>query len=104
MSRHYNVYQDVEGCIEKDNVDINYIVTWVKDLVTGETDIDDIKEVWVIDSNGAEDMEYYPSHHEAVRTAVYSDAYEKGVPCFDEECDVSYSQMLESFAEQERED
>lgn len=104
MSRFYNVWQNVEGCITRDDVDINYIVTWVKDLVSGSTNIDDIKEVWVIDCNGEEDTEYYPAHYEEVRTAILSDALAKGEPHFDDEDNVSYSQMLESFAEQEREE
>lgn len=104
MSRFCNVWQDVEGCIEMDNLDVNYIVTWVKDLVTGNTEIDDIKEVWCIDANGDEDTNYYPANTEKVRDAIYSDAYAKGEPDFEDEHDISYTDIKEAFAEQERRD
>lgn len=105
MNRFYNVWQKVEGTIKKDDMDINYTVTWVKDLVSGKVDIDCIDEVCVARENAEgiyeEDVNYYLEHEAEVKSAVYSDAYEQGEPEFEDECDVSYSQMLESFAEQE---
>ena len=104
MSRFFHVWQRVEGSITQDDVDINYVVMWVKDLVSGSVDIDTIDEVWVTDENGNEVSDYYSDHKEEVRTAIYSDAYAKGEPVFEDEVGVSYEQMLESFAEQEKEE
>ena len=105
MNKFYNVWQKVEGTITKDNMDINYTVTWVKDLVSGKVDIDSIDEVCVNRANAEgvyeEDVNYYFEHKGEVRSAIYSDAYERGEPEFEDEHGVSYSQMLESFAEQE---
>lgn len=106
MSRFYHVWQKVEGLIEKDDMDINYTITWVKDLVSGNVEIASIDEVCVTvrskDGVYEEDVNYYLEHEAEVRNVIYSDAYEQGEPEFEEECGVSYSQMLESFAEQER--
>ena len=108
MSRFYHVWEKVEGCIERNEIEINYTVTWVKDLVSGNTEIDTIDEVTITQDRGdgvwEENNEYYSDHKEEVNTAIYSDAYAHGEPCFEDECDVSYSQMLESFAEQEKEE
>ena len=105
MNKFYNVWQKVEGTIEKDNMDINYTVTWVKDLVSGKVDIDSIDEVRVTRANAEgvyeEDVNYYFEHEAEVKNAIYFDAYERGEPEFEDEHGVSYSQMLESFAEQE---
>ncbi|MBO7716643.1 MAG: hypothetical protein J6S85_23960 [Methanobrevibacter sp.] len=106
MSRFYNVWQNVEGLIEKDDLQINYKVVWVKDLVSGNVSLDEIVEVDVSrtdkDGNLVEEPDYFSEHEEEIRTAILSDAYERGEPEFEDECNVSYSQMLESFAEQER--
>ena len=106
MSRFYNVWQKVEGTIEKDSIDIAYTVTWVKDLVSGKVDISDIDDVCVTVKGEndiyEEDPNYYLEHEAEVRSAVYSDAYKQGEPEFEDEYGVSYSQMLECFAEQER--
>lgn len=108
MSRFCNVWQKVEGCVEHNDVEINYTITWVKDLVSGNTDIDSIDEVSITKDNGngvwEEDSEYYLDHKEEIKTAIYSDAYAKGEPEFEDECNVSYSQIKEAFAEQEKED
>ena len=108
MSRFYNVWEKVEGCVVHNEMEISYTVTWVKDLVSGNTEIDTIDEIVITQDRGdgvwEENSEYYSAHKEEVRTAIYSDAYAKGEPCFEDEVDVSYSQIQEAFAEQEMED
>lgn len=105
MNRFYNIWQNVEGLIEKDDLQITYKVVWVKDLVSGSVKLDGIEEANVSrldkDGNLVEDPDYFTEHEEEIKTAIYSDAYERGEPEFEDECNVSYSQMLESFAEQE---
>lgn len=99
--KHYNVWADTEGEFEKDSREINWTVSWVKDLVTDTSQIDEIIEV-VVTKDGEEDVLYYDDHKQELDDEVIAAAYKAGEPEFDESA--TWTDIQECFAEQEVEE
>ena len=72
--------QQYEGSLEYKNFEINYTVTWVRELRSSYTRIESIDEVFVCE-DGIEVEGYYNEHREEIDKLIKADAK---VPVFDE--------------------
>jgi hypothetical protein len=72
--------QQYEGSLEYKNFEINYIVTWVRELRSSYARIESIDEVFVCD-DGIEVEGYYDEHREEIENLIKADAK---IPEFDE--------------------
>ena len=71
----FNQTQIVEGEIQKDEITIGYKIVWVRDVPRDTVQIDEIDEVWVLDSDNEEIKGYYDEHRNEIESLVLEDAY-----------------------------
>lgn len=93
----FNQIQIVEGEFQKDEMIIGYKVVWIRNVPQNTVQLDELEEVWVLDSENEEIKGYYDNHRDEIDGFVIADAY-KHKP--DEWERPSCEEMLEVRAEE----